>query len=94
MQVFSETGYIKLSNIVRFMINQFTIRLICRHTYEDYNTWEKTVGINYEDCELAIIMCLFEREHSYIDIFPIWKDEERITHLQLKYLICPGTKDC
>ena len=39
-------------------------------TYEDYNTWEKTVGINYEDCELAIIMCLFEREHSYIDIFP------------------------
>ena len=44
-------------------------------TYEDYNTWEKTVGINYEDCELAIIMCLFEREHSYIDIFPIWKDE-------------------
>ena len=35
-------------------------------TYEDYNTWEKTVGINYEDCELAIIMCLFEREHSYI----------------------------
>ena len=48
-------------------------------TYEDYNTWEKTVGINYEDCELAIIMCLFEREHSYIDIFPIWKDEERIT---------------
>ena len=42
-------------------------------TYEDYNTWEETVGINYEDCELAIIMCLFEREHSYIDIFPIWK---------------------
>ena len=62
-------------------------------TYEDYNTWEKTVGINYEDCELAIIMCLFEREHSYIDIFPIWKDEERITP-PMKYLIYPGTKDC
>ena len=56
-------------------------------TYEDYNTWEKTVGINYEDCELAIIMCLFEREHSYIDIFPIWKDEERITPpIKIPYL--------
>ena len=56
-------------------------------TYEDYNTWEKTVGINYEDCELAIIMCLFEREHSYIDIFPIWKDEERITPpIEIPYL--------
>ena len=75
MQVFSETGYIKLSNIVRFMINQFTIRLICRHTYEDYNTWEKTVGINYEDCRLVILINLLEGEYSYIDIFPIWKDE-------------------
>ena len=56
-------------------------------TYKDYNTWEKTVGINYEDCELAIIMCLFEREHSYIDIFPIWKDEERITPpIEIPYL--------
>ena len=45
-------------------------------TYEDYNTWEKTVGINYEDCRLVILINLFEREHSYIDIFPIWKDEE------------------
>ena len=68
--------------------------MICRHTYEDYNTWEKTVGINYEECELAIIMFLLEGEYSYIDIFPIWKDEERITHRQLKYLTCPGTKDC
>ena len=51
-------------------------------TYEDYNTWEKTVGINYD-----IIMCLFEREHSYIDIFPIWKDEERITPpIEIPYL--------
>ncbi len=47
-------------------------------TYEDYNTWEKTVGINYEDCRLVILINLFEREHSYIDIFPIWKDEEKI----------------
>ena len=49
--------------------------MICRHTYEDYNTWEKTVGINYEDCELAIIMFLLEGEYSFIKIFPIWKDE-------------------
>ena len=51
--------------------------MICRHrhTYEDYNTWEKTVGINYEDCELAIIMFLLEKEYSFIKIFPVWKDE-------------------
>ena len=87
MQVFSKTGYIRLSDIVRFAVNQFTIRLICRHTYEDYNTWEKTVGINYEDCELAIIMCLLEGEYSFIKIFPIWKDEERITPpIEIPYL--------
>ena len=49
--------------------------MICRHTYEDYNTWEKTVGINYEDCELAIIMFLLEKEYSFIKIFPVWKVE-------------------
>ena len=49
--------------------------MICRHTYEDYNTWEKTVGINYDDCELAIIMFLLEGEYSFIKIFPVWKDE-------------------
>ena len=49
--------------------------MICRHTYEDYNTWEKTVEINYEDCELAIIMFLLEGEYSFIKIFPVWKDE-------------------
>ena len=49
--------------------------MICRHTYEDYNTWEKTVGINYDDCELAIIMFLLEGEYSFIKIFPVWKVE-------------------
>ncbi len=49
--------------------------MICRHTYEGYNTWEKTVGINYDDCELAIIMFLLEKEYSFIKIFPVWKDE-------------------
>ena len=56
-------------------------------TYEDYNTWEKTVGINYEDCELAIIMFLLEGEYSFIKIFPVWKDEERITpSIKIPYL--------
>ena len=56
-------------------------------TYEDYNTWEKTVGINYEDCRLVILISLFEKEYSYIVIFPNWKDKSQ-------YLIYPGTKDC
>ena len=56
-------------------------------TYEDYNTWEKTVGINYEDCRLVILINLFEREHSYIDIFPIWKDEElKAPPIEIPYL--------
>ena len=56
-------------------------------TYEDYNTWEKTVGINYEDCELALIMFLLEKEYSFIKIFPIWKDEElKAPPIEIPYL--------
>ena len=56
-------------------------------TWMDYNSGGKEIVKEYEDCELAIIMCLFEREHSYIDIFPIWKDEERITPpIEIPYL--------
>ena len=56
-------------------------------TYEDYNTWEKTVGINYEDCRLVILINLLEKEYSFIKIFPVWKDEERITpSIKIPYL--------
>ena len=56
-------------------------------TYEDYNTWEKTVGINYDDCELAIIMFLLEKEYSFIKIFPVWKDEElKAPPIEIPYL--------
>ena len=44
-------------------------------TWLDYNSGEKEIVKEYEDCELAIIMFLLEGEYSYIDIFPIWKDE-------------------
>ena len=51
----------------------------------DYNSGEKEIVkeyedcelaiIMYEDCELAIIMFLLEGEYSFIKIFPVWKDE-------------------
>ena len=56
-------------------------------TYKDYNTWEKTVGINYEDCRLVILISLFEKEYSYIVIFPNWKDKSRRTpSIKIPYL--------
>ena len=44
-------------------------------TYEDYNTWQKGIENDYEDCELLILVYLFEGEYSFIKIFPVWKDE-------------------
>ena len=44
-------------------------------TIEDYNTWLKTIGNDYEDCRLAILIKIRERDYSHIDILPIWKDE-------------------
>ena len=47
----------------------------------------KEIVKEYEDCELAIIMCLLEGEYSFIKIFPVWKDEERITpSIKIPYL--------
>ena len=54
-------------------------------TWLDYNSGEKEIVKEYEDCELAII--ILEGEYSYIDIFPVWKDEERITpSIKIPYL--------
>ena len=44
-------------------------------TWLDYNSGEKEIVKEYEDCELAIIMFLLEGEYSFIKIFPILKDE-------------------
>ena len=56
-------------------------------TYEDYNTWQKGIENDYEDCELLILVYLFEGEYSYIKILPSWKDEERITPaIKIPYL--------
>ena len=41
----------------------------------DYNSGEKEIVKEYDDCELAIIMFLLEGEYSFIKIFPVWKDE-------------------
>ena len=55
--------------------------------YEDYNTWQKGIENDYEDCELIILMYLFENRYSYIKILPFWKDEERITPaIEIPYL--------
>ena len=56
-------------------------------TWMDYNSGGKEIVKEYEDCELAIIMCLLEGEYSFIKIFPVWKDEERITpSIKIPYL--------
>ena len=44
-------------------------------TWMDYNSGEKEIVKEYDDCELAIIMFLLEGEYSFIKIFPFWKDE-------------------
>ena len=44
-------------------------------TWMDYNSGEKEIIKEYDDCELAIIMFLLEGEYSFIKIFPVWKDE-------------------
>ena len=41
----------------------------------DYNSGEKEIVKEYDDCEMAIIMFLLEGEYSFIKIFPILKDE-------------------
>ena len=45
----------------------------------DYNSGEKEIIKEYDDCELAIIMFLLEGEYSFIKIFPVWKDKSRRT---------------
>ena len=56
-------------------------------TYKDYNTWQKSIENDYEDCELIILMYLFENRYSYIKISPIWKDEElKAPPIEIPYL--------
>ena len=56
-------------------------------TYEDYNTWNKASGNNYEDCRLLILVYLFEGEYSFIKIGSVWKDKSRITPaIEIPYL--------
>ena len=56
-------------------------------TYEDYNTWQRRIKNDYEDCRLAILIKIRERDYSHIDIFPIWKDKNRIiSKIEIPYL--------
>ena len=48
-------------------------------TIDDYETWGKNIVNEYIDCDLALMMHPAETQHSYIDIFPIWKDEKKRT---------------
>ena len=53
----------------------------------DYTSGGKEIVKEYDDCELAIIMFLLEKEYSFIKINPFWKDEERITPaIEIPYL--------
>ena len=44
-------------------------------TWMDYNSGGKEIVKEYDDCELALIRFLLEKEYSFIKIFPVWKDE-------------------
>ena len=44
-------------------------------TWMDYNSGEKEIVKEYDDCELAIIIFLLEGEYSFIKILPFWKVE-------------------
>ena len=56
-------------------------------TWMDYNSGGKEIVKEYDNCELAIIMFLLEGEYSFIKIFPVWKNEERITpSIKIPYL--------
>lgn len=39
-------------------------------TYEDYNTWQRRIINDYEDCRLIIRIFLRENDYSFIKINP------------------------
>ncbi len=56
-------------------------------TYEDYNTWQRRIINDYEDCRLIIRIFLRENDYSFIKINPFWKDKNRITPaIKIPYL--------
>ena len=56
-------------------------------TYEDYNTWQKSIKNDYGDCKLLILVYLFEGEYSYVKILPYWQDKKRtILAIKIPYL--------
>lgn len=60
---------------------------------DDYETWGKNIVNDYMDCELALMMHPAETRYSYVGIFPIWKDEKKITPaIEIPYLSWNKTK--
>ena len=56
-------------------------------TYEDYNTWQRRIINDYEDCRLIIRIFLRENDYSFIKINPFWKDKNRIiSKIEIPYL--------
>lgn len=62
-------------------------------TIDDYETWGKNIVNEYIDCDLALMMHPAETRHSYVGIFPIWKDEKKRTPaIEIPYLSWNKTK--
>lgn len=62
-------------------------------TVSDYETWGKNIVNEYIDCDLALMMHPAETRHSYVGIFPIWKDEKKRTPaIEIPYLSWNKTK--
>lgn len=54
---------------------------------DDYDTYGKEFIIEYESCDLVILIKLRERDYSYFKIFPIWNDESKTKPgIELPYL--------
>lgn len=60
---------------------------------DDYEIWGKNIVNEYIDCDLALMMHPAETQYSYVGIFPIWKDEKKITPaIGIPYLSWNKTK--
>lgn len=56
-------------------------------TMDDYNTYDNTYVNEQKDCSFYLGMTIRERDYSYLEIFPVWKDKNKTSApIQIPYL--------
>lgn len=86
-------GLINHSIIINKNWISWIITTLRTATIDDYETWGKNIVNEYKDCDLALMMHPAETQHSYVGIFPIWKDEKKRTPaIEIPYLSWNKTK--